>query len=83
MRNLTPDEKLGLKLINGGRTNMHDWLERIIEDYISEQAIEDRTSLNKIKEKLCIELHNGFFCTVLTPLHKLLLNKGLGDIVEY
>jgi hypothetical protein len=49
MHNLTTDEKLGLKLSNGGRTNLHDWLEIIIEDYISEQAIEDRMSLDKIK----------------------------------
>jgi hypothetical protein len=49
MRNLKPNENLGLKLTNGGRRNLHDWLERIIEDYISEQAIEDQMSLNKIK----------------------------------
>jgi hypothetical protein len=51
MHNLTTNEKLGLNLSNGGRTNLHDWLGRSIEDYISEQAIEDRTSLDKIKEK--------------------------------
>jgi hypothetical protein len=83
MRNLTPDEKLGLKLMNGGRMNLHDWLERIIEDYISEQAIEDRMSLDKIKEKFYTELHDGFFCTVPTLLHKFLLDKGVSDIVEY
>jgi hypothetical protein len=41
MRNLTVNEKLGLNLSNGGRMNLHDWLERIIKDYILEQAIED------------------------------------------
>jgi hypothetical protein len=83
MHNLTLDEKLGLNLTNRGRTNMNDWLERIIEDCISEQAIEDQTSLNKIKEKSYTKLHNNFFCTVLKLLHKFLLEKGVGDIIKY
>ena len=63
--------------------NLHDWLERIIEDYISEQAIEDWTSLEKIKENFYTKLHDGFLCTVPTLLHKFLLDKGVNDIVEY
>ena len=61
MCNLTLDDKLGLKLMNRGRKNMNDWLERIIEYYISEQAIEDQTSLDKLKENFYIELHDVFF----------------------
>jgi hypothetical protein len=40
---------------------MHDSLERIIEDYISEQAIEYQTSLDKIKEKFYTELHEELY----------------------
>ena len=41
MRNLTPDEKLGIKLTKGGRMNLQDWIAIIIKYYILEQAIED------------------------------------------
>jgi hypothetical protein len=63
--------------------NMHDWLKRIIQDYISKQVIEDRMSLNKIKEKFYIDLHDIFFCMVPTLLHKFLLDKGVNDIFKY
>jgi hypothetical protein len=62
---------------------LHDCLERIIECYILEQSIEDQTILDKIKETFYTKLHDGFFCTVPTLLHKFLLDKGVGDIVEY
>jgi hypothetical protein len=83
MRNLTADEKLGLKLTNRGRINLHDWFERVVEDYISEQVVEDRTSLDRIKENFYTDLHKGFLCTIPTILRKFLLDKGVGDIVEY
>jgi hypothetical protein len=83
MCKLTPDEKLTLKLTNGGRMNLHEWVERIVEDYITEQAIEDRTSLDTIKDKFYTELHDGFLCTIPRLLHKFLLDKGIGDIVEF
>jgi hypothetical protein len=62
---------------------LHDWFERVVEDYISEQAVEDRTSLDRIKEKIYTELHDGFLCTISTLLHKFLLDKGVSDIVQY
>jgi hypothetical protein len=40
--NPTPDEKLMHKIINGGRTNLNEWFEIIVGDYIEEQAIEYR-----------------------------------------
>jgi hypothetical protein len=83
MRNLTLDEKLDLKLMNEGQMNLHEWFERIVEYFISKQAIEDRTSLDKIKEKFYIDLHEGFMCTFLTLLHKFFLDKGVSDIVKY
>jgi hypothetical protein len=81
MRNMTPDEKLGLNFSNVGRTNLHDWIEIILESYISKQAIEDEMPLDKIKENIYTQLHDRFFCMVPKLLHKFLLNKGVGDIV--
>lgn len=64
MCKLTPDEKLTLKLTNEGRMNLHEWVERIVEDYITEQAIENRISLDTIKDILHgatrrIPMHNS------------------------
>jgi hypothetical protein len=63
--------------------NFHDWFVRFLEDNISEQAVEDRTSLDRIKYKFYTELHEGFLCIVSTLLHIFLLDKGVSDIVQY
>jgi hypothetical protein len=34
MHKLTSNEQLMLKLINRGRTNLNEWFERIVKDYI-------------------------------------------------
>jgi hypothetical protein len=73
---LTPDEELMLKIINGGRKNLNEWFEIIIHDYIEEQAIKDRSSVETIKDKFYTDLHNGFLCTVSSLLHKFMLDKG-------
>ena len=39
------------KLIRGGRTNLSEWLKKIINDFYEEQAVEDRTSVETIKKK--------------------------------
>jgi hypothetical protein len=77
MCKLTPDEKLMHKIINGGRTNLNEWFENIVHDYIEEQVIEDRESVETIKNKFYIELHNVFLCTIPSLLHKFLLDKGV------
>lgn len=83
MRRPTFDEQLMHKIINGVRTNLNKWVERIVEDYIEDQAVEYRESVQTIKNKFYMELHDGFLCTVRSLLHKFLLDKGIGDIVEY
>jgi hypothetical protein len=41
---------------------LNEWFERIVQDYIEEQAIEDRESVQTIKNKFYTELHDmGFF----------------------
>jgi hypothetical protein len=82
MQKLTPDEKLTLKLTNGGWMNLHEWVEIIAEDYITEQDIEDQTSLDTVKDKFYTKLHDRFLCTIPRLLHKFLLDKGVSDIVE-
>jgi len=65
MHKLTPDEKLIHTIINSGRKNMNEWFERIIRDYIEEQAIEDRESVETIKNKSiqnCMIVSFVLFC---------------------
>jgi hypothetical protein len=83
MRRLIPDENLMQKIINGGRTNLNEWFENIVQDYIKEQSIKYRESVKTIKNKLYTELHDEFLCIVPSLLHKFLLEKGVEDIVEY
>jgi hypothetical protein len=70
---ITPDEQLIHKIINRGRTNLNKWFERIVQEYIEEQAIKDRESVQTIKNKFYIELHDGFIFTILSLLHKFIL----------
>jgi hypothetical protein len=82
MHKITPNEQLIHKIINGGIKKMNEWFENIVHDYIEEQVIEDRETVKTIKNKLYIELHDGFLCIVVSLLHKFLLDKGFRDIVE-
>lgn len=83
MCKLTSHEKLTLKITNGGWMNLHKWVERIVKDYITYWAIEDRTSLDTVKEKFYTDLHKVFLCIAPRLLHKFMLDKGVGNIVEY
>ena len=49
------------KLIRGGRTNLLEWFEKIVDDFCEEQAVEDRTSMETVKEKFYIDLTEQFF----------------------
>ena len=44
----TKDQQLLEKLIRGGRTNLLEWFENIIDKFYEEQAIEERTSVENI-----------------------------------
>ena len=52
----TKEEQLLEKLIHGGRTNLSEWFEKIIDDFCEEQAVEDRTSVETVKEKFYTDL---------------------------
>lgn len=77
------DARLLLKLSNDRRTNLHEWLESILEDYCEEQVVEDQTSIERIKTIFYDDLHDSFFCTIPTLLHYFFLEKGAGHIVDY
>ena len=50
----TKDQELLQKLIQGGRTNLSKWFEKIPGEFCQEQAIEERVSVESIeKRKKC------------------------------
>ena len=61
---------------------MSEWFEKIIDDFCEEQAVEDRTSVETVKEKFYTDLTEQFLCSLLTLLFKFLINKGAGHIIE-
>lgn len=77
------DARMLLKFSNSSRTNLYEWLESILEDYCEEQALEDCTSIEHIKARFYIDLDDGFLYVIPTLLHKFLIEKGIGHIIEY
>ena len=84
MRNpdATKEQQLLEKLIRGGRTNLSEWFEKIVDDFCEEQAVEDRTSVETVKEKFYTNFIEQFFCSLPTLLFKFLIEKGVAHIVE-
>ena len=76
------EQQLLEKLIRGGRTNLSEWFEKIIDDFYEEQAVEDRTSVETVKEKFYTDLTEQFMCSLLTLLFKFLIEKGVARIIE-
>ena len=70
------------KLIRGGRTNLSEWFEKVIDDFCEEQAVEDRTLVETVKEKFDTDLAEQFMCSLHTLMFKFLIEKGVGHIVE-
>ena len=50
------DQQLLDKLIQGGRTNLSEWFEKITGDFYEVQAIEERTSVETIQTKFYTDL---------------------------
>ena len=78
----TKDQQLLEKLIQGGRTNLSEWFEKITDEFCKEQAVEERTSVETIKKKFYTNLTEQFLCSLSTLLFKFLIKKGVGHIVE-
>ena len=84
MRNpdATKEQQLLEKLIRGGRTNLSEWFEKIADDFREEQEVEDRTSMETVKEKFYTYFTEQFLCSLPTLLFKFLIEKGTGHIIE-
>ena len=76
------EQQLLEKLIRRGRTNLSEWFEKITNDFCEEKAVEDRTSVETVKEKFYTDFTKFFLCSLLTLLVKFLIEKGAGHIVE-
>ena len=50
------EQQLLEKLICRGRTNLSEWFEKITDDFCEEQAVEDRTLVEIVKEKFYTDL---------------------------
>ena len=76
------NQQLLHKLTNSGRTNLSEWVENIIDNFCEEQAIDETTSYDNIKDHFHDDFHENFLCTILTLLFKFLIDKGVAHIVE-
>src|SRR5229473_5667688 len=79
---MTKEQQLLEKLIRGGTTNLSEWFEKIVDDFCEERAVENRTSVETVKEKFYTDLTEQFLCSLPTLLFKFLIEKGVGHIVE-
>ena len=61
---------------------MSEWFEKITDDFCEEKAVEDRTSVETVKEKFYTDFTEQFLCSLSTLLFKFLIEKGIGHIVE-
>ena len=69
-------------MIQGGRTNLSEWFEKIADKFCEEKAIEERTSVETIQKKFYTDLTEQFLCSLPTLLFKFLIEKGVDHIVE-
>ena len=78
-----PEEaKLLRKLVNGGRTNLTEWVESICKEFCEDEATETYSSLQSIESQFFSDLHDNFLYLLPVLLHRFLINKGMGHIVE-
>ena len=70
------------KLTNGGRTNLSEWVKNTMDEFCEEQAIDERTSYDSIKDRFHDDFHESFLCTIPTLLFKFLIDKGIDHIVQ-
>ena len=61
---------------------MSEWFKKIADELCEEQAVEDRTSVETVKEKFYTDLAKQFLCSLPTFIFKFLIEKGVGHIVE-
>ena len=57
-------------------------MKKIIDDFSEEQAVEDKTLVETVKEKFYTDLTEQFLCSLSNLLFKFLIEKGVGHIVK-
>ena len=70
------------KLSNGGRINLSECFEKIVDKFCEEQVIEERTSFDNIKYRFHHDLNGNFLCNVPTLLFKFLIDKAMAHIFK-
>ena len=76
------EAKLLNKLINGGRMNLTEWVETICKEFCEDKATKSYSSIQNIERQFYSDLHENFLCILPVLLHKFLIDKGMGHIVE-
>ena len=61
---------------------MSKWFEKIAIEFCKEQAVEERTLMETIKNKFYTDLTKKILCSLPTLLFKFLIKKGVGHIIE-
>ena len=57
---VTKDQQLLEKLLRGERTNLSEWFKKITVEFYKEKAVEERNSVETIKNKFYIDLNEQF-----------------------
>ena len=76
------DQQLLDKLIQGGRTNLSKWFEKITDEFCNEKSVEERNLVETIQKKFYTDLTEKFLCSLPTLLFKFLIEKWVGHIVK-
>ena len=78
----TKDQELLKKLIQGGRTNLLKWFEKIANEFCQEQPVQERVSVESIEKRFYTDFNEQFLHSITTLLFKFLIDRGVGHIVE-
>jgi hypothetical protein len=54
-----------------------------MDELCEEQGVEKYTSLNDVKRRIYDDLHDIFLYIVQSLLHKFIMDKGVGNIVNH
>ena len=61
---------------------MSEWFEKVVDDFCEEQVVEDRTSVETVKENFYTDFTEQFLFSLPTLLLNFLIENGAGHIVE-
>lgn len=70
------------KLNNRVCTNIFEWVENIIDDFIKEKYIEEKTSFNDMQRIFHNDILEIFLYIVPILVHNFFIDKGVSHIVK-